>query len=104
MGRGVTGKCDFRALTLARTGSARQLQISLQHLRNAVHSTVPKGAAAGQDRKRIRAVAVDAAVLDETMGFTRWAQAEHFEPEVDERRKAVVELRQVDLGRPHAGA
>ena len=62
-----------------------------------MHPPVAERASAGQDRKRVRAVAVDAAVLDETVGFTRRAQAEHFEPEVDERREAVVDLREVDL-------
>src|SRR5262245_11598724 len=96
------GNRSVFALPVAR--AARELQVALEHLGHAVHASVPDRAAAGDDGDRAGAVAVDAAVVDEAVGLADRAEAERFEPEVDEGREAVVRLRDVDLGRPEAGA
>ena len=87
-------------MTLPLAGAVRELEVALEHLWDAVHAPVAQGAAAREHRQTGRSVAVDAAVLDEAMSLTDRAETEDLEPEVDERREAVVELGQVDLAGP----
>jgi hypothetical protein len=88
----VAGHADRCPLPLPLRGSPRQLQVALEHLRDAVHAPVAEGAAPGQHRQRAGAVAVDAAVLHEAVRLPHRAEPEHLEPEIDERREPVVEL------------
>ena len=81
-----------------------ELEVALEHLGDAVHASVAERAATGQDGEPARPVAVDAAVLHEAVGLPDRAEPEDLQPEVDERREAVVQLRQVDVARSDPGA
>src|SRR5438270_14006711 len=99
----MAGEANGDVLALAITGSARQLQVALEHLRHAVHPAVAEGAATGKGGHRAGPVAVDAAVLDEAVRLAGRADTERLEPEPDEGREAVIHLGQVDVARSHAG-
>src|SRR4051794_1682286 len=104
MRRGMTRQTDRHAVALSVAGSSRQLQVALQHLRYSVHASVAQRSPARQYRQRAGKIAVDAAVPDEAVRVSGRAEAEALEPEPDEGREAVVQLRQLDVTRPHTGA
>ena len=64
--------------------------------------TVPERATTRERREAAWRVAVDAAVLHELVRLPLGAEAEGLEPEVHERREAVVHLREVDVVRADA--
>ena len=92
--------------TLARCRSPRptgELQITLEHLWDAVHAPVPEGSSAAEHRQRPLAIAVDAAFEHHPVRLADRAQRQRLHPEVHERREPVVDLREVDLRRPEPG-
>lgn len=100
----MAGQSDRSLLSLAITGSPGKLQVALEHLRNTVHSPVSQRPTAGQHRQTARTIAIDTAILDETVGFSLRAQTQRLEPEINERRESIVELGEVDVSRSEARA
>src|SRR6476660_4424107 len=92
----MAGEPDVRVPELTVAGAPRELQVALEHLRDAVHPPVAERPAAGQ-RGQAAGGDADPAVADEAVGLSDRAEAERLEPEPHERRESVIDLRHVDV-------
>ena len=91
----MAGETDLNPGQLPFSGPAGQLQVALQHLRNTMQPPITERAAPGRNRKS--GAGRDGSALDEVVRLPDGTVTERLEPQVDERRKPVIQLGQVDV-------